>query len=128
MLPQIDPEFKNLIPPQSEDELIQLEQNILAARKCRDTIILWDGVIIDGHNRFEIAEKYGIKSYAIHEMDFADEDAAKVWIIDNQLGRRNLPHFVRAELAKTREPLIREKAKERMTEGRNQYSPPQISA
>ena len=61
ILPNIDPEFKGLIPPLQADEREQLEQNILQACKCHDAIVLWDGKIIDGHNRYEICVKHGIE-------------------------------------------------------------------
>jgi hypothetical protein len=49
-------------------------------------------------------------------MEFADEDAASVWIIRNQFGRRNLPLFVRSELVLKLEPLLKAKAKEKQQE------------
>ncbi len=60
------------------------------------------GTLVDGHNRFEICERLGI-AYRTVELDLPDRDAAIVWIIDNQLGRRNLPDFVACELAKARQ-------------------------
>ena len=113
---QINPAFKNLIPPLSKEEYEGLEQNILADGKVRDALVLWQGTIVDGHNRYEIAEKHGLP-YKITDMDFEDEDAVKLWIIDNQLGRRNIPPFARIELAQLREPMIRAKAKENMSLG-----------
>jgi hypothetical protein len=49
-------------------------------------------------------------------MDFPDEDAACIWIIRNQFGRRNLAPFTRVELALKLEPLIAAKAKEKKKE------------
>ena len=97
-LPQIDPELKSLIPPLSIEERIQLEQNILQARKCRDAIVLWQGIIIDGHNRYEICVKHGIE-FEIIELPLPSREAAMVWILDNQLGRRNLHAAAKIELA-----------------------------
>ena len=51
---RIDPEFESLVPPLSDDEFKQLEENIVEAGMCYDPIITWDGVIIDGHNRWKI--------------------------------------------------------------------------
>ena len=108
--PQVNPEFKNLIPPLSKEEREQLEQNILSCRKCRDALILWNGVLIDGHNRFEICMKHGIQ-FEIKEMVFASHEDAMVWILENQLGRRNLNDAMRIELALAKAELLREKAK-----------------
>ena len=74
-IPRIDPEFQALIPPISEGEYRQLEQNILSARRCRDAIVLWDGVIVDGHNRFKICLEHGIE-FEIKDMSFDSRDDA----------------------------------------------------
>jgi len=106
----IDPEFKRLIPPLSDDEFQQLEQNILSRRKCWDAIMLWDGIIIDGHNRFYICVKHGIE-FEVKEMCFASREDAKLWILENQLGRRNLTDAMRIELTLNKADMLREKAK-----------------
>ena len=83
---KIDPEFKNLIPPLTAEEYAGLEESILA-EGCRDALILWDGILIDGHNRYEICTKHGIP-FDTAEMDFPDRDAVMLWMIDQQRGRR----------------------------------------
>lgn len=84
----IDKEFSLLIPPLSAEELNQLEANILQDG-CRDPLVLWNGTLLDGHNRYRICQKHGL-SFNIHEIELADRDAAIDWIDKNQLGRRNL--------------------------------------
>jgi len=116
VLPIIDPEFRAIIPPLSQDERIQLEQNICEKRKCHDPIILWKGVIIDGHNRFEICSKHGIE-FQIVEMPFVSREEAKVWIIENQLNRRNLTDVARMEMALLKAEILREKAKKNLSDG-----------
>ena len=106
----IDPEFKVLIPPLSDEEYCQLEANITSHRKCRDAIILWKGIIVDGHSRFYICVKHGIE-FEVKEMDFSSREEAKLWILKNQLGRRNLTDAVRIELALCKAEMLREKAK-----------------
>ena len=93
----ISPGFKALIPPLTPEEYIQLEQNILA-QGCRDPIVLWRGTIVDGHNRYEICTKHGIE-YKTVKLRLPSRDAAKIWILENQLGRRNLTDAMRIELA-----------------------------
>jgi len=99
--PVIDTEFMKLIPPLSDEEYQQLEQNILSEGKCRDAVLIWDGVIIDGHNRFYICAKHGIE-FEVREMEFASREEVKLWILENQLGRRNLTDAMRIELALSR--------------------------
>lgn len=85
---KIDPEFKALIPPLSPEEREQLEANILQDG-CRDPLVVWNDVIVDGHNRFEICTRHKLP-YDVKRYDFDDRDAAMDWIEKNQLGRRNL--------------------------------------
>lgn len=86
----IDPEFRDKIPPLTEDEFLQLEENILSDGAVVSPLIVWDGVILDGHNRYEIIRKHPELAYAVHEMEFSNRYEALSWICRNQLGRRNL--------------------------------------
>ena len=110
-----DPEFQDLIPPLEVDELAQLEAN-LAADGCREAIVAWDGVIIDGHNRYAICERLGIP-YGITEREFNDRAEAVEWIIRNQFGRRNINAFTRGQLALRLKEAIAARAKANMVEG-----------
>ena len=97
-MPQIrvDPEFQNKIPPLTEAEFKQLEDNILEAGRIYEPIAVWEqtGIIVDGHNRYKILLKHAAKGNKIkHEirlMSFADKWEAFDWMYKNQLGRRNL--------------------------------------
>lgn len=87
---QIDPEFQNKIPPLTDEEFNQLEENILEAGEVREPIITWNGVIVDGHNRYKIVQKHPEIKWRTLEMKFANKWAAIEWMCKNQLGRRNL--------------------------------------
>lgn len=87
---RIDTEFESRIPPLTDDEFQQLEENILADGKIISPIIVWGDVIIDGHNRFRIAEKHPHIAFTTCEREFADRHEVIAWICKNQLGRRNL--------------------------------------
>lgn len=112
----IDKEFKTLIPPLSAEEFDQLEANCVE-NGIQDSLKVWNGILIDGHNRYEIAEKHDLK-YKTEEMEFSSRDDVKLWIIKNQLGRRNLSAYDRSVLALKLKPVIAEKAKERMLSGK----------
>ncbi len=86
----IDPEFRDKIPPLTEDEFSLLEENILSDGAVFSPLIVWDGTILDGHNRYEIIQKHPELTYAVHSMSFANRFEALSWICKNQLGRRNL--------------------------------------
>jgi len=87
---KIDPEFQGKIPPLTFEELNQLEANILRDGRIINPIIVWEGLIVDGHNRFIIAKKHPEIPYTVHETEFANRYEAIIWICKNQLGRRNL--------------------------------------
>lgn len=108
---RINDEFKQLIPPLTAEEYAGLEKSILE-EGCRDALVLWGNVLIDGHNRYEICMKHDIPFETVKK-EFNDKDAAIRWIILNQFGRRNLPAHERARLALRLKPMIAKKAKEK---------------
>lgn len=87
---KIDPEFQGKIPPLTFEELEQLEKNIVSDGKVINPIIVWKGLVVDGHNRYAILQKHPDIPYTVHEKEFADRFEAIIWICKNQLGRRNL--------------------------------------
>jgi hypothetical protein len=95
--PKVDPEFQALIAPLKPEERRQLEANLIA-QGCRDAVILWNGIILDGHNRAEICARLGIP-YKTSSIELPDREAAKLWIEENQVGRRNLTPDQRAAIA-----------------------------
>lgn len=84
----IDPEFQALLDPLEPVERAQLEANIVADG-CRDPLVLWGDLLIDGHNRHEICTRLGLP-FGTVGMDFADRDAAMDWMDANQMGKRNM--------------------------------------
>ena len=107
----IDPEFRDLIPPLAENERQMLEESIVA-NGCESPLAVWNDTIVDGHNRYDICRKHGIP-FAVLEKDFADRDTALLWMIQTQLGRRNLTAYQKSELALRSERLFREQASKR---------------
>jgi N6-adenosine-specific RNA methylase IME4 len=115
---KINEDFKRLIPALTQEEYKQLEDNILK-EGIREKIITWDGYIIDGHNRYEIAQKWGLDCQS-ESMHFKDENAVFEWMILNQFGRRNLSNYQRSVLALKLEEVFREKADANLKEsGKN---------
>ena len=112
----VDPEFRNLIPPLNEEELKLLEES-LVADGCESPLIVWNGVIVDGHNRYAICRKHGIP-FSIQEKNFSSRDDAMLWMLRNQLGRRNLNSYQRVELVLKFEPLVKNAAEQRMLAGK----------
>lgn len=112
----VDPEFRDLIPPLTDEEFKQLRQNILEDCEVREPIVTWNGIILDGHNRWAIIQENPDIPYKTMEMMFVSRNEAKAWMIRNQLGRRNLPNYERARLALQLKPLLAEEAKKRQRE------------
>lgn len=109
---QIKEEFKKLIPALSVEEFKQLEANCLA-EGIREKIITWNGFIIDGHNRYEIATRWGLE-YQTESKRFENENDVKEWMINNQFGRRNLSNYQRSVLALEMESVFSARAKENL--------------
>ena len=86
----IDPEFHRLCPPLSDDEYAQLEANLLA-EGCREPLIVWEheAILLDGHNRHAICQAHGV-AFTVSPLSLPSREDAINWIINNQLGRRNL--------------------------------------
>lgn len=100
----INRELEKLIPALSDEEYEGLEADIVDAGKCHDALKVWEKskgqfVLIDGHNRYRICRKHKIDNYRVTVLKFDSLGAAKVWIIRNQLNRRNITAFQRTELA-----------------------------
>jgi hypothetical protein len=106
----INPELRDWIIPLKPEEYSQLEKSILS-EGCRDPIVLWNGTIVDGHHRYKICTEHNIPFKTI-EKTFVDIDGAKIWMVDNQLARRNLDPIQRVALVMKGEELVARKAKE----------------
>ena len=113
---QVDNDFESLIPPLTDDEYTCLEQSILA-EGCRDPIITWNGIIIDGHHRFKICKKHKIDFQTVQK-EFASRDEVILWMIQNQLGRRNLSEFQRVEIVRKYEEAVKAHTEQRMLAGK----------
>ena len=113
---RIEPEFRDLLPPLTDDERERLLTSI-NTDGCREPLVVWaeQGILLDGHNRYAICNDVE-KPFTIVRMSFADANAAKMWMFRNQLGRRNLTPFQRAEIALLMKPVVAAQAKERYAE------------
>lgn len=87
---QIDPEFESKIPPLTDEEYRQLEDNIVSEGVVLMPLIVWNNTIVDGHNRYKIVQAHPSVIFDVLEKDFENRFEALSWICKNQLGRRNL--------------------------------------
>jgi len=104
---EIDNEFRNYIRPLSSEEYDKLEASILS-EGIRDPLVIWQGILLDGYHRYKIAQKHGLE-YKTVEVELPNRNAAKEWILVNQLGRRNLTEleasYYRGKLYQNRKQL-----------------------
>ena len=114
----IDEEFQKLLPPLDESTFAALEASLLE-HGCRDALVVWDGILVDGHNRYRICTNHGLPFKTI-EMRFGSCEKAMTWIIETQYARRNLTPL-QAMLLSGKHYLLSLKIKKN-EEGRNQYS------
>jgi hypothetical protein len=108
---KIDPELKDLLPPLTTDEYKQLEKNLLSNGYDKNfPIITWNGFIVDGHNRYELCLKHNIE-YCDRYISYETKEEVMSWMIDTQLGRRNLSPIQRIAVAERYKAKIQAKAK-----------------
>lgn len=94
----IDSEFKNLIPPMKPEEFQGLKENIVNnGYDILYPIVIWNNIIIDGHNRYSICKKFNIQ-FSVSEKNFNNRFEVMNWIINNQLNRRSMTNEQRSYL------------------------------
>ena len=84
----LDEEFRGLLPMLDDETFKQLEGSILQ-HGCRDPLVLWNGILIDGYNRYMICSHHDIPFNTV-SMEFGSREEVLIWIISNQVSRRNL--------------------------------------
>ncbi len=92
---EIKIQFKNLLRPLEEQEYKELEES-LQEYGCREPLVLWKGLLLDGHNRYEICMRHNIPFTTV-EYDFPNIHRAKIWMFKNQCARRNITDFCKAK-------------------------------
>lgn len=116
----IDDEFASLIPPLTDEEYRGLEASIVS-EGCRDALVVWNDILIDGHNRYKICKEHDVPFETVQK-EFSDRNEVLLWIMRNQLSRRNLNDFQRIELVRKCEDAVKAQAKARQAEYHgNQY-------
>lgn len=83
--------------------------------KCDDFYGDEEYILVDGHNRYEICSRLGI-DFEIKHIEFKDRNEAKVWMIDNQDGRRNITDGWRFDLKQTKKQILKDMGKAKYDE------------
>ncbi|MGC3984742.1 MAG: plasmid replication/partition related protein [Pseudorhodoferax sp.] len=109
----VNEELKAYIDPLTPDEYEALERSLLA-EGCRDALVLWGDVLVDGHNRYGICQKHGLPFQTVQNTRFQTMEDVHLWMIDQHLGRRSVSDFQRGVLALRKREIVagrRERAK-----------------
>ena len=97
--------LQSYIDPLTASEYAALERSLLA-EGCRDALVLWNDVLIDGHNRYAICRQHGIEFKTIQNTSFTSLDDVMLWMIDNHLARRSVSDFQRGVLALRKKEIV----------------------
>ena len=101
-------ELKAYIEPLTPDEHDALERSLLA-EGCRDALVLWGDILVDGHNRYGICTKHGLPFQTVQNPRFQSMEDVHLWMIDQHLGRRSLSDFQRGVLALRKREIVAER-------------------
>ncbi|MET3492979.1 plasmid replication/partition related protein [Variovorax boronicumulans] len=104
----VNEELKAYIDPLSPEEHEALERSILT-EGCRDALVLWGDVLVDGHNRYSICQKHGLPFQTVQNTRFKTLDDVHLWMIDQHLGRRSISDFLRGVLALRKKDIVDER-------------------
>jgi len=110
----INEELRAYIDPLTEDEYAALERSLLT-EGCRDALVLWGEILVDGHNRYGICQKHGIPFNTVQNRTFQSMDDVHLWMIDNHLGRRSVSDFQRGVLALRKKEILAERVVQAQT-------------
>jgi hypothetical protein len=101
----VNEDLKAYIDPLTPEEYEALERSILA-EGCRDALVLWGDVLVDGHNRYGICQKHGLPFQTVQNTRFKSIDDVHLWMIDQHLGRRSISDFLRGVLALRKKDIV----------------------
>lgn len=104
----VNEELKAYIDPLTAEEYEALERSLLA-EGCRDALVLWGSVLVDGHNRYEICRKHGLPFNTVQNTRFQSMEDVHLWMIDQHLGRRSISDFQRGVLALRKREIVAER-------------------
>ncbi|QKH39855.1 hypothetical protein FOC84_27710 [Achromobacter pestifer] len=102
---RIDEGLRAYIDPLTDDEREALERSLLA-EGCRDALVLWGDLLVDGHNRHALCMKHGIPFETRQNTSFKSVEDVHLWMIENHLGRRSVSDFQRGVLALRKKEIL----------------------
>ncbi|SFS17756.1 hypothetical protein SAMN05216570_3646 [Dyella sp. OK004] len=101
----VNEELKAYIDPMTPEEYEALERSILA-EGCRDALVLWGDMLVDGHHRYSVCRKHELPFQTMQNTQFRSMDDVHLWMIDQHLGRRSVSPFQRGVLALRKREIL----------------------
>jgi len=101
----VNESLKAYIDPLTSEEYEALERSLLT-EGCRDALVLWDDLLVDGHNRYAICQKHNLPFQTVQSTLFKTIDDVHLWMIDQHLGRRSVSDFQRGVLALRKRQIV----------------------
>ena len=98
-------ELKAYIDPLTAEEHQALERSLLA-EGCRDALVLWGNILVDGHNRYGICTQHGIPFQTMQHPHLKSMEDVHLWMIEQHLGRRSVSDFQRGVLALRKKAIV----------------------
>ncbi len=111
-------ELEAYIDPLTADEYEALERSLLA-EGCRDALVLWNDILVDGHNRYGICRKHGLPFNTVQNTRFQSMDDVHLWMIEQHLGRRSVSDYQRGVLALRKRAILGARQKAQRDAGSN---------
>jgi hypothetical protein len=105
----VNEELKAYIDPLTPEEYESLERSLLA-EGCRDALVLWGNVLVDGHNRYGICQKHGLPFHTVQNARFQSIEDVHLWMIEQHLGRRSVSDFQRGVLALRKREILAQRS------------------
>lgn len=119
----VNEELKAYIDPLTPEEFEALERSLLS-EGCRDALVLWNDLLVDGHNRFAICQTHGLPFQTVQSKQFKTIEDVHLWMIDQHLGRRSVSDFQRGILALRKRQIITERRAQRSASPNQQPTSP----
>jgi hypothetical protein len=105
----VNEELKAYIDPLTPEEYESLERSLLV-EGCRDALVLWGGVLVDGHNRYGICQKHDLPFQTVQNSRFKSIEDVHLWMIEQHLGRRSVSDFQRGVLALRKREILAQRS------------------
>ncbi|KIQ30212.1 plasmid replication/partition related protein [Variovorax paradoxus] len=119
----VNEELKAYIDPMSPEEYAALERSILT-EGCRDALVLWGEVLVDGHHRYGICQKHGLPFQTVQNTHFKTMEDVHLWMIDQHLGRRSISDYQRGVLALRKKVIVDDQRSRALSETSSSEDPP----